>query len=61
MTSFREHRIEQHMQGRNDHIRVENEGLKYAIYAFVIILAVGFILLFLRLIQRFRDRPASEI
>lgn len=50
--SSREHRVEQHMHGRSDHIRMENDGLKYAIYAFVIILALGFLLLFLWLILR---------
>ncbi|MCP5538149.1 MAG: hypothetical protein H7A51_18195 [Akkermansiaceae bacterium] len=41
----REDRIEQHMHGRSDHIRVDDSGMKYAIYAFVTVLVLGFLLL----------------
>lgn len=48
----REGRIEQHMHGRSDHIRIEDGGFKYAVYAFFIALVAGFILLFLWLALR---------
>ena len=43
----REDRIQQHMHGRSDHIRMENDGVKYGIYAFVSVIVVGFLLMFL--------------
>ena len=43
----RSDRIEQHMHGRSDHIRLDDSGMKYVIYAFVIVLVLGFLLLFL--------------
>lgn len=43
----RQDRIEQHMHGRSDHIRVDDRGLKYAVYAFVSILVMGILVLFL--------------
>ncbi len=43
----REDRIEQHMHGRSDHVRMENDGVKYGIYAFMSTIVIGFILLFL--------------
>lgn len=43
----REDRIEQHMHGRSDHIRIENDGVKYGIYAFTSVVVIGFLLLFL--------------
>ncbi len=50
--SSREHCIEQHVHGRSDHVRLENDGLKYGIYAFVAILVLGFLSLFLWLVLR---------
>lgn len=43
----RSDRIQQHMHGRSDHIRVDDSGIKYAIYAFIAAVVLGFILLFL--------------
>ncbi len=43
----REDRIEPHMHGRSDHIRHDNDGVKYGIYAFITVIVVGFVLLFL--------------
>jgi len=43
----REDRIEQHMHGRSDHIQPDDDGLKYAIYTFVGVIVIGFLLLIL--------------
>jgi hypothetical protein len=48
----REDRIEQHMHGRSDHIRMDNNEVRYGIYAFMVVLVLGFILLMLWLIIR---------
>ncbi|MEJ6572457.1 MAG: hypothetical protein QNL01_12780 [Akkermansiaceae bacterium] len=48
----REDRIEQHMHGRSDHIRMDNNEVRYGIYAFMVVLVLGFLLLMLWLIIR---------
>jgi len=48
----REDRIEQHMHGRSDHIRVDNNEVRYGVYAFVAALVLGFLLLILWLFIR---------
>ncbi|MBT8043854.1 MAG: hypothetical protein KJO79_02790 [Verrucomicrobiae bacterium] len=48
----REERIEQHMHGRSDHIRVDDSGIKYAIYSFVSVVVLGFLVLILWLMFR---------
>ena len=48
----REDRIEQHMHGRSDHIRMDNNEVRYGIYAFMVVVVLGFLLLMLWLIIR---------
>lgn len=46
-TRSRSERIDQHMHGRSDHIRVDHNEMRYAVYACLSVLGLGFVALFL--------------